>query len=105
MSDVTDLILITALNDGGGEYEHPNVDRINNWLANTHNGFRLKPAHPKRADGDYGVMQCDVFLGARKLLNLAGLLEVFHSVPWDCPENVQLLVKKEEEDRFSIHLP
>jgi hypothetical protein len=103
MSSVTDLILITtAGGDGGMEDEHPNVDRLNAWLAQRHQGVVTL----RHVSGDFGPMQCEVFMGAKKgWLDLDGFLTEMRTIPWECPEVVQLLVKEEEDNQFRAYVP
>jgi hypothetical protein len=95
MSRVTDLVLITSISDGGGEDEHPNVDKLSAWLTENHRcAFQRVDQHA----GGNKAMQCDVFLVAVNYLDADGFLAQFRAIEWDSPEAVVLIVNAEEMD-------
>ncbi len=102
MSHVTDIILITFIDDGGIEDAHPNVDLLNEYLTQHNHGQLIK------VDGyavGHKVMQCDVFLSAANFLYIDEFVKEFNKVPWEDPDSVQLLLKDEEDDRFTVYTP
>lgn len=104
MSRVTDIILITAIDDGAStDQEHPNVDQLNDYLKSQHGGCSLVQVD-HRAGGSK-AMQCDVFMAAINYLDHGALLAHLEAISWETPECVQLMLKGEEEDRFSIFRP
>lgn len=103
MSVVTDIILVTGIDDGGAEDEHPNADRLSAYLEREHNGHHLL-----KTDGHAGgnkAMQCDVFMAAINFLDHDAFVEWFRSIEWESPEKAQLMLKCEDCDRFEIFTP
>ena len=93
MSEVTDIILITFIDDGAErDGEHPNADIL--WP-------RLKKVDDLA--GGNKCMQCDVFMAAENHLDRQAFLKQFHAVKWEVPERVQLLLKGEHEEYFTPH--
>ena len=95
MSEVTDIILITFIGDGAEkDGEHPNADIL--WT-------RLKKVDDLA--GGNKCMQCDVFMAAENHLDQQAFLKRFHAVKWESPERVQLLLKGEHDERFTLYHP
>lgn len=101
MSQVTDIILVTAINDGGAEDEHPNVDMLNGWLKARHRGAELVKIDHHAGGNKY--MQCDLWAAAINYNDDDALIRDFPSVPWEAPEMAQLMIKREQDDRFDIY--
>ena len=105
MSSVTDIILIAMINDGSNDQDkskHPNADIISNYINQNHK-YGLVKIDPYA--GDEKAMQCDIFMCATDGLDTAGLIELFNSIKWQDPDCVQLMLKDEQDDAFSIHTP
>jgi hypothetical protein len=103
MSSVTDIILSTTIEDGATEEEtHPNADVLSNWLVTNYKGGLVKV---DQLAGGNKAMQRDVFLAAINYLDHEAFLALFHSVNWEWPEDVQLLLKGEHDDVFTVHTP
>jgi hypothetical protein len=104
MSHVTDIILVTATEDGAEiEDGHPNADLLSKHLSERHTGTTLV-----KVDGFAGggkAMQCDVFAAAVNYLDQDDLITALNGVPWDMPESVQLMLKDEHDDTFRIMRP
>lgn len=103
MSHVTDIILITAIEDGVGEAEeHPNAEKIHKFICSKY------VAGLKKVDelsGGNKAMQCDVFMTAINYLDIPALVDFFYEIKWEMPECVQLLIKDEHDDIFKIYTP
>lgn len=102
MSHVADVILVTAIDDGGGEDEHPNADRLEQWLQQ-HQSPNIRLAKVDQHAGGNKAMQCDVFLAAVNYLHIDEFVAAFRAIPWDHPERTQLMLKDEHDDRFAIY--
>ncbi len=50
-------------------------------------------------------MQCDIFTAAITYLNIPDFLKYFYSIEWEIPECVQLMLKDEHDDRFTVYRP
>jgi len=86
MSVVTDIILVTAIEDGA---YRPSFDLVK----------------VDQYAGGGKAVQCDVFMSAVNYLVLEDLLDWFKSVRWEYPEQVQLFVKGEHDDKFAVYCP
>jgi hypothetical protein len=51
--------------------------------------------------GGYKAMETAVFAGAYNMLDEEGLTECVMSAGWNCGEEVQLLLKRHEDERFN----
>jgi hypothetical protein len=104
MSVVTDIILVTGIDDGAErEDEHPNADRLSAYLEREHGGRGL--AKVDQHAGGRKAMQCDVFMAAVNFLDKDAFLAWFHAIEWHDPEQVQLMLKGEQEERLTIITP
>jgi hypothetical protein len=104
MSRVTDIILVSSIDDGGSRRDQPvNVQRLDRWLQERHPGYRLIQVDAQ-VQGPK-AMQCDIFLGAVNYLDREDFLAAFHAIDWELPGCVQLMLKGEEEDVFTVYLP
>jgi hypothetical protein len=99
MSHVSDIILITAIEDGAAvESDHPNADRLSEYLRENHKSSLIQ------VDGHAGgnkAVQADVFMAAINYLDIPAFVAAFKSVHWEIPECAQLLIKDEHDDRFT----
>lgn len=107
MSHVADIILTTPIEDGGKkDGDSPNVDVLINYLRVEYH-LEERPKSPlEKVDGHAGgdkAMQCDVFIGAINYLDINGFIEVFKSIKWEYPEDIQLLIKDEHDDKFKLY--
>ena len=93
-----DIILVTAIDDGqDGGSSHPNIDLLNEFLDDDSKLARLD--NLARAGT---VMQCDVFTAASRHFDIKEFIAGFHSIKWQHPESVQLMLKDENEDSFRV---
>ena len=101
MSSVTDIILVTALWDGSTDFKadpHPNVDSFIKY-----SGVTLEVV--KGAFKNSKVIQCDLFIAAMNYYNEERAIDALNKVEWESPECVQLMMKGEHEDIFTIYTP
>lgn len=102
MSHVTDIILITSIEDGADlESDNPNVDKLKGYLEKEHNGHTLL-----KVDGHAGgnkAIQCDVFMAAFNYFNIDAFVRLFKEMQWQYPESAQLLIKDENDDAFTVY--
>ncbi|GGK85777.1 hypothetical protein [Amphritea balenae] len=106
MSSITDIILITMINDGNNDQDKSktaNADLISNYIKQNTPLSGLIKVEPYA--GEKQSMQCDIFMCATNNLNTAGLIELFNHIQWQDPDCVQLMLKQEADDAFSIHTP
>lgn len=99
MSRVANVILTAAL-----EVEDTSVAAINAYLRSRY-GTHVELKNVREHAGGGKKMECDVFLVAINNLDMPELLVEFHGMGWEWPEQVQLMIKGQEEEFFSIHTP
>lgn len=105
MSVVTDIILITGIDDGRDGDETPgSVDRFNDWIE-AHGRATDRLVQVDRHAGGHKAMQCDVWLAAINFCDEAELEKAFQRVEWDQPRMVQLLINSEHSDRLRLVTP
>ena len=105
MSWVADVVLTFSLAEifDEDEIHLENVaalDTINAWLEGRH-GAQLLEISDKA--GGNQPMQSSVYGGAFNMLKIEEFVQLVKSQPWVEPENVQLLIKDEQEERFTIY--
>jgi hypothetical protein len=101
MSVVTDILLCTALYDGGGDDEHPNADALSAWLVGRHGPLCALHQLDQLAHGNK-AMQADVFGVAVNYCDIDGLVAAFRSIKWERPDSAQLLLKHEDWSAFRV---
>ena len=94
MSHVTDVILIDS-----GINEKRFFRDIDTWFQVRYNSslHRLD----KEAGGNE-VMQCDVYMGAFNYMDIEEFIEFFNFLKWNDHEGIQLLIKDEHDDGFTL---
>ncbi len=103
MSNVTNAILSFNLSD-----EHNvSVDAINAIFVN---GLRVQrgfvsvddPSLPSAWYGGSKMLETPILIAAFNHVNTDDILAHLRTLPWRYPEDVQLMVKRQESDRFEI---
>lgn len=101
MSEVTNLILTCSL----GEKEEFVLSQINKFEINN-KPFKMISINDKKLPsawyGGTKYMECCIFMGAYNYLNLNEFIDHLKSIEWEDPEDVQLIVRNQNEDRFKI---
>jgi hypothetical protein len=103
MSYVTDVLLLFSLEENlvEGELlaEAPVIEGINSWLdERDFAGLENLSAHA----GVEKAMQANVYGGAYNYFDVGGFVECLRGQSWRAPQSVQLLVKGEEDGKFSL---
>lgn len=100
MSTVTDIILIC-----GTSADQDNARRFGEAL-DLHSVSKGKPlAQVDEHAGGSHAIQADVWMGAYNYLDEEEALKVFYSLVWEDPNEIQLLMKYEDWDRFKVFVP
>ena len=109
MSEVTNLIISFSI----GEDETSRINEVNLFFNNGR-GFKINSAdfeegtnwlgkeNRKRWYGGTKMLETPLYVGAFNHLDLEGLIEHMKELEWEEPENVQLIVKLQEADKFEI---
>lgn len=103
MSWVTNVILSHSCSDDPGffpEGQTP-VEAVNGWLSR-------QDRHPLRAVdrrtfATGKVLECCLHIGAYNYLALADFLDAVAQAPWTVPEEVQVLIKEEDDVLFRMY--
>lgn len=106
MSNVTDILLITAINDGGyggADDDSPNAEELSVFLVIQY-GSKCVLRRLDHLAGGNRRMQADVFGVSVNYCDTEAVIEKFRSIAWEYPERAQLLVKEEDDDRFTVYL-
>lgn len=103
MSYVTDIILITSIEDGGISEEdpNPNVDILNEFIVKEYN----HQCAFKKIDGFAGgdkCIQADIFATAINYCRVQELIDRVRSIEWEDPDSVQLNIKDEHWNSFRM---
>ena len=103
MSYVTDVLLLFSLEENliGSELvpEAPVVEGVNAWLEEREfAGMENLSAHA----GVEKSMQANVYGGAYDYFDVGAFVEFLKGQSWRAPQSVQLLVKAEEDIKFSL---
>lgn len=98
MSHSTGIILITAIDDGF-DMGKLTVAGINNYLKTKYGGVLNKVSH--KAGGSQ-VMPCDMHTGAFNYFDIDDFWGFIKTVTWEMPECVQLMIKDEHDDIFTV---
>jgi hypothetical protein len=100
MSDVTDVILtLSLIEESGEDCSLPAVERVNECLVLKNHG-KLE-----RVEGHAGgrkAFQAVVLLGAFNYLDIDDLVNAIAAQRWEAPEDVQLFIKREHDDTFTL---
>jgi hypothetical protein len=102
MSWVTDVVLFYGLEEDEADEDgvSPCLAGINRWLRE-HDHQELVNVDEHLSVGK--PMQANVWGGAFNFLNIEKFLESVKAQTWQAPENVQIMVKDEEEARFTLY--
>ena len=106
MSVVTDIVLITGIDDGReGDEESPgSVDRLNDLIAAMgRETDRL--VQVDRHAGGHKAMQCDVWLTALNHTDIEEIEAAFHEIKWTQPKMVQLIINEEYTEELRVVKP
>lgn len=103
MSRVTNVIL------AHGDLGNPEArtEQINKFFANedgSPGGGFVHVEDKGLPNGWYGgtkFLECELLLGAFNYLNLDKLIAHLRTIQWTFPDNVQLIVKGQDDDRFT----
>lgn len=108
MSNVTNAILLFGIEgnfmDRADPTEANRVREINRFFETDEGGHQKgfvnadDPALPDKWYGGAKCLECTVLLGAFNYLYLERLCKHLLTIAWECPEEVQLLVKEQEDD-------
>ena len=80
------------------------IDQVNSFFPEDTRGFvSVEEPTPKHWYGGTKMLETPLFIGAFNHLVLEDLIVWLKGIKWEEPENVQLIVKEQEDDRFSIY--
>jgi len=105
MSHVTDTILsMSILEDWESRIKEVNK-YFDDDVEDCHtNGFVEKEL-PHEVYGGHKVLQAYIFIGAFNYLGIDELIKHIKSISWESPENLQIILQDENDDKFRIIEP
>lgn len=101
MSLVTNVILHTPIYF---DDEQKEIEKQINSFFDESKGF-VYVDDEKLPIGWYGgtkMLECDLYIGSFNYLDLEGLIKHLSKIKWEYNEQVQLIVKEQEDDKFRI---
>ncbi|GAA6623094.1 hypothetical protein [Scytonema sp. NUACC26] len=106
MSWVTDVLLVFNLGELYDDQDEPleevfPLNNINAWLQKHRKGT-LDNLNEHVSSGGKAMQAC-VYGGAFNFLKIDEFIEVVKLQPWKEPQNVQLLIHDEEDERFTLY--
>ena len=107
MSFVTNVVLLMSLQEAKsfredtGEWEIPGLDFVNAWLAQRDGKPPDEKLHSvSQYDTNGKGLECLVAIGGFNFLYIEAFIATLRAAPWRAREHVQLLIKRQEDDRF-----
>lgn len=100
MSRVRNAILTAHVGPDGDS--DPEIDSVNRLLRETEGGGGGEFIEVSRHAGGYKHMECRVYLSSFNHGDTAVLLQAVDQAPWRDKEMVQMFVKEQEEELFSL---
>lgn len=104
MSVVTNIILSFSIMENeisDIEDSYTNMVLINNWLRKHDHGAFGEDA--TIASGGEKHLETPVYLAAFNFFDLDEFLAFLRTLPWEEPENVQVFVQGQEEEKFTVY--
>lgn len=108
MSLVTNLILTCSCCDEPEDRDdtagYPRgLAFVHAWCTHEDRHYGLKwPKHIDNVSGGCKHLECGAWAWGANYLHLDEFLEVIQRAPWERPDEVQVFVKEQEADRFSV---
>ncbi len=104
MSYITDMVLLFGLGEdveNTPEGDHYSIaDGINAWLRERYDGEELRYLSEAASGGK--AFQAILYAGCFNFFEPEPFIAFLRTCPWQEPEYVQLLLKSEEEYRFTL---
>lgn len=101
MSDVTNLMITF----GGSEDEAAVIEKLREYKHRGLSFHTVSVDDDKLPKGWYGGsknLECTILIGAYNHLHFKSLVEFMRNMPWERPDNVQLIVKMQWDSKFRI---
>jgi hypothetical protein len=111
MSHVDNVILAFSILEDSIELDDPSepemwtiMDTINAWLRDNCRGQEFGPdvSSVGAAYGGNKVLETPLFIAAFNYLPESEFIAFLHTLPWEHPDEVQVLVKRQHDDFFEI---
>lgn len=77
------------------------MDALNARLVEQ--GYPAALVQVNQHGGGSKCIQCDIFIGAINHLDAEALINAYSLTPWEAADCTQLMIKEEEEDRFTVY--
>lgn len=105
MSHITNVILTFSIMEDfhdtfdDGEAIYDLMNSINTWLSE--NGHRSFGHSAGRVSGDR-YLETPLYIAAFNYLRIDAFMAMLSSLPWKEPENVQLFIEDQDDDKFQL---
>ena len=86
---------------GGNNYER--ADRIDQWLKDSQYMGLGQDLGQWDGCGGQRKLETPIFVGAFNYLDHTAFIRFVFSLPWDAPENVQVLIQGQDDNVFTIY--
>lgn len=108
MSRVADVIISCSLLEefGGDDPDGravPALTILNGWLREKGKSAEQGLVRVDDYAGGFKAMQCVIAIGAFNYLDIGAFLKVAWSLNWGDPQGVQIMIKDEEDELFSVY--
>jgi hypothetical protein len=97
MSTITNIMLITEC-----MCDPKRIETINTYLKHEY-GHGLVQVDDYVGAKDRKAFEADVYMAAYNVFDTKGFLKCFYSIKWEYPECIQLLIKLQDDDKFTIY--
>lgn len=96
MSHIVNVIVITSVDDAS-----QGMSLLNKYIVNECRSEFVKASHYVFGRN----MECDIFIAAANYLKIPYFIEFFYHIQWQYPDEVQLMIKDQDDLRFSVYVP
>ncbi len=105
MSLVTNIVFAFSIieeNDPGDEDKYLLVEKINQWLSERGYG---EFGDADQSNRGFKALEIPTYVGAFNFLMLDEFLEFIKALPWKEPENVQIFIKEQGDEKYRLLEP
>jgi hypothetical protein len=105
MSVVTNIVLSFSIMEESREHDtvYLNIEKINKWLDD--NSFGDFGKDLDEVSGGRKHLETPLFAAAFNYFRLSDFVDFLHSLDWVEPENVQIFVQEQDENKFKLVEP
>ncbi|MBO2007909.1 hypothetical protein [Hymenobacter negativus] len=102
MSDVTNLLIAFSLSEDEEKIQQQLRQHVYNNITQFDAVSADSPTLPKGWYAGSKYLEAQLLIGAYNHLNLDELFVFMKNMTWECPEDVQLIVKEQWDSKFRL---